>query len=233
LTIEELGRNYGRYFSILEAIAGGHTQWNNIATQSGVPHNSLGKYLDELVNYYGLVERKASVFSRDSSKTSRYYLHDNFLTFWFRYVYKYSSLLAEFSADRILPKVRRDLPNFFGFQFEKFVKSWLSWQAGAHPDRFPFDHIGTYWDKGENEIDVVAYQEDGGLCLVGECKWNSKRITAAIIDQLNTSVEVIQRKRKFKKFQKTVFVGDHLSPSLKEKLLKQDIRVFEMRDYWK
>lgn len=74
LTIEEFGRNYGRYFSILEAIACGHAQWNNIATQSGVPANSLGKYLDELRNYYGLIERKASIFTKEVAKTSRYAL---------------------------------------------------------------------------------------------------------------------------------------------------------------
>jgi hypothetical protein len=232
LTIEELGVNYGRYFSILEAIASGHTQWNNIATQSGIPQNSLGKYLDELLNYYGLIERKTSVFSQDSSKTSRYYLRDNFLTFWFRYVYKNSSILEEFSSQRFLPKVKRDLSNFFGFQFEKFVTDWLQRQCIANAQKFPFDHVGKYWDKGENEIDVVAYQENGELCLVGECKWNSKRITPAIGNQLTQSIEVIKRRRNFKKSHQAVFVGDSMPSKLRERLAGREIQVFDISDYW-
>lgn len=74
LTIEEFGKNYGRYFSILEAIASGHTQWNDISTQTGILPNRIGKYLDELLNYYDLIERKSSVFSKEIGKNSRYYL---------------------------------------------------------------------------------------------------------------------------------------------------------------
>jgi hypothetical protein len=232
LTIEELGANYGRYFSILEAIANGHTQWNNIATQSGIPQNSLGKYLEELTNYYGLIERKVSVFSQDSSKTSRYYLRDNFLAFWFRYVHKNFSTLEAFPTSRLLPKVKRDLPNFFGFQFEKFVSDWLQRQCLTNPQKFPYDYVGKYWDKGENEIDVVAYQENGEACLIGECKWNSKRITSAIGNQLTQSIEIIKRRRNFKKFNKAVFAGDSMPSRLRERLIGQEVHVFDISDYW-
>jgi len=232
LTIEELGKNYGRYFSILEAVASGHTQWNNIAMHSGVSVNSLGKYLDELCNYYGLIERKASLFSRDDSKSSRYYLRDNFLTFWFRYVYKNASALAEFSTRGFLPKIKNDLPNFWGFQFEKFVKEWFQRQCMIKPQRFPFDKVGKYWDKGENEIDLLAYREDGEACFIGECKWNSKGISATVVDKLTHSLELISQKRKYKKFYKAVFVGDNMPAKLKEKLIKQNVQVFEVADYW-
>jgi len=233
LTVEEFGKNYGRYFSILTAIAGGHTQWNNIATQSGIPANSLGKYLDELLNYYGLIERKESVFSKDTAKTSRYYLRDNFLTFWFRYVYKNFSRLEHYAGDRLLPGIKLDLPNFFGPQFERFVVDWLQAQSLDEAQETAFDHVGKYWDKGQNEIDVVAYRDDLELCLVGECKWNSKRVDAAVVARLNQSVEIIKRKANFKQFQKALFVGDAISPKFKATLAGQDIKVFEVADYWR
>jgi len=232
LTIEELGANYGRYFSILEAIAGGHTQWNNIAMHSGVPVNSLGKYLEELHNYYNLIEKKTSLFSRDNGKASRYYLRDHFLTFWFRYVYKNASVLAEFSSRRFLPKLKNDLPNFLGGQFERFIAAWLQQQCEAAPQKFPFDAVGKYWDKGENEIDVIAYRDDGEACLVGECKWNSKRVDLTIVEQLTQAVEVVKRKRHFKKFSRAVFVGDEMPEKLKARLREREVQVFDRLDYW-
>jgi len=231
LTIEELGRNYGRYFSILEAIATGHTQWNNIATQSGVSANSLGKYLDELLNDYDLIERRTSLFSKDTAKTSRYYIRDNFLSFWFRYVHKGASQLAQYASDRYLSKISADLPNFWGIKFERFALDWLQLQSALNPQDFPFDHFGKYWEKGQNEIDVVAYQSIGEICLVGECKWKSNRISPALIEKLSQDVEVIRSKRKFKELQKAVFTGDAMPSQLKEDLERQGVRVFDVANY--
>jgi len=232
LTIEEFGKNYGRYFSILEAIASGNTQWNDIATQTGILTHSIGKYLDKLLNYYDLIERKSSVFSKNNGKRNRYYLKDNFLAFWFRYVHKNFSLLENYSSDSIIPKVKQDLTNFFGFQFEKFIQDWLQRQCIENPVEFPFDVVGKYWDRGQNEIDVVAYQEKGDLCLIGECKLNSKRITHAIVDKFHKQVEIISRKRNFKQYRKVIFVGDSAPDKLKLDFQKKDIEIFDVKDYF-
>ena len=232
LTIEEFGKNYGRYFSMLEAIASGYTQWNDIATQTGILPNSIGKYLDELLNYYDLIERKSSVFSKDKGKSSRYYLKDNFLTFWFRYVHKNFSLLENYASEAIIPKVKEDLPNFFGFQFEKFILDWLQRQCIENHAIFPFEVVGKYWDRGNNEIDVVAYQENGDLCLIGECKLNSKRVTSAIVDKFDRQVEVISKKRRFKTYRKAIFVGDIAPAELKTSLQKKGIEIFDVEDYY-
>ena len=232
LTIEEFGKNYGRYFSILEAIASGHTQWNDISTQTGILPNSIGKYLDELLNYYDLIERKSSVFSKDNGKSSRYYLKDNFLTFWFRYVHKNFSLLENYSSDSMIPKVKEDLPNFFGFQFEKFIIDWVQRQCIENNSKFPFDVVGKYWDRGNNEIDVVAYQEKGDLCLIGECKLNSKRITSAIVKRFQKQAEIISRKRRFKEYRKVIFVGDVAPDELELNLQEKGIEIFDSEDYF-
>lgn len=232
LTIEEFGKNYGRYFSILEAIASGFTQWNDISTQTGILPNSIGKYLDELLNYYDLIERKSSVFSNDNAKSSRYYLKDNFLTFWFRYVHKNFSLLENYASDAMIPKVKQDLPNFFGFQFEKFILDWVQRQCIEHPSKFPFGVVGKYWDRGQNEIDVIAYQEKGDLCLIGECKLNSKRVTSSIVEKFEKQVDVISKKRHFKTFRKIIFVGDNAPDELKKSLKGKGLEIFDVEDYF-
>ena len=233
LTIEEFGRNYGRYFSILEAVARGYTQWNKIATQTGIPSNSIGKYFDELIQQYRLLERRHSVFSqKQSAKNGRYYLKDNFLSFWFRYVYKNLSVLEGYSAEKLIPKIREDLPNFFGYNFERFVVEWLQMQSVNNFKQFHFDEIGKYWDRAGNDIDIIAFKTDDELCLVGECKWNSKRITNAVINKLEQSVELVKKTRKFKNFQKAIFVGDKASSDIKNMLLRKDIQLYEISNYF-
>jgi len=80
---------------------------------------------------------------------------------------------------------------------------------------------------------VVAYRDDHELCLVGECKWNSRRVDAAVVARLNQKVEITKRKSNFKQFQKALFVGDAISPKFKATLAGQDITVFEVADYWR
>lgn len=232
LTIEEFGKNYGRYFSILEAIASGFTQWNDISTQTGILPNSIGKYLDELLNYYDLIERKTSIFSTDEGRSSRYYLKDNFLTFWFRYVHKNFSLLENYSSDFMIRKVKEDLPNFFGFQFEKFILDWLQRQCIENPAAFPFDVVGKYWDRGSNEIDVVAYQKKGDLCLIGECKLNSKRVISASLEKFDHHSDIISKKRQFKEFRKIIFTADIASNDLKLSLKQMNIELFDAETYF-
>ena len=49
LLIEEFGKNYHLYFSILQAVACGTTKMSQIADKTGIGVNSISKYLDELV----------------------------------------------------------------------------------------------------------------------------------------------------------------------------------------
>lgn len=51
----------------------------------------------------------------------------------------------------------------FGLQLEKFIPDWLQRQCPETPVQFPFAMVGKYWDRGQNKIDGVAYQENGNI----------------------------------------------------------------------
>ena len=137
-----------------------------------------------------------------------------------------------YSAEKLIPKIREDLPNFFGYNFERFVVEWLQMQSVNNFKQFHFDEIGKYWDRAGNDIDIIAFKTDDELCLVGECKWNSKRITNAVINKLEQSVELVKKTRKFKNFQKAIFVGDKASSDIKNMLLRKDIQLYEISNYF-
>ena len=87
ILIEEFGKDYGVYFSILSAIARGKTSRSEIENVVG---REIGGYLTKLENEYEVIAKKQPLFEKSSTKNVRYTIEDNFFTFWFRFIYKYS-----------------------------------------------------------------------------------------------------------------------------------------------
>ena len=88
--IEEFGKDYGVYFSILSAIAGGRTSRAEIESVIG---REIGGYLTKLENEYEVIAKTQPFFEKSSTKNVRYVIEDNFFTFWFRFIYKYSYIV--------------------------------------------------------------------------------------------------------------------------------------------
>lgn len=91
LLIEEFGKNYGTYFSILSAISGGYNTQTEIEALLG--EKSLGGYLKRLIEDYNIVVRQRPVFSKEGSQTVKYEICDNFIHFWFNYFDRNRSLI--------------------------------------------------------------------------------------------------------------------------------------------
>lgn len=150
LLIGEFGRDYVVYFSILSAISNGKTTRNDIEQ---LLQREIGGYLTRLENDYGLLTKKQPIFSKSRTKNFRYEMVDNFLTFWFRFVYKYQHLIELGNYKLLKEIVERDYKTFSGFQLERYLKKQLR-------ESKKFTRIGGFWDrKGENEIDVIAANE--------------------------------------------------------------------------
>ena len=87
ILIEEFGKDYGVYFSILSAIARGKTLRSEIEQIVG---REIGGYLTKLEKEYEVITKNQPIFEKSSTKNVRYTIEDNFFTFWFRFIYKYN-----------------------------------------------------------------------------------------------------------------------------------------------
>lgn len=85
MLIEEFGRDYTRYFEILQLIASGHTTRSELES---IMKTELAGYITKLENDYSLISRNMPMFQK-SNRNIRYQIEDNFLRVWFRYIYKY------------------------------------------------------------------------------------------------------------------------------------------------
>lgn len=84
LLIQEFGKKYGNYYSILSSIASGRNTMAEIL--SLFTCGSIGGQMNRLEDDYGVVSRKRPVLSKEGTQNVRYEISDNFLRFWFRYI---------------------------------------------------------------------------------------------------------------------------------------------------
>ena len=59
-----------------------------------------------------------------------------------------------------------------------------------------YSSIGTYWEKGnQNEIDIVAINEDKKTMLIAEVKRNPEKINMALLEE--RSQKLLQKHKKY------------------------------------
>lgn len=135
----------------------------------------MGGYLDKLENQYKLIKRLVPAFSKKGTKNVKYVIDDNFLNFWFMFVYKNSSAIELKNFDYVKKITVNNFDTFIGRALEKYFKDKLA-QIGN------FSYIGSYWDnKGENEIDIVALNEMERKAIIAEVKIKKNKINLNIL----------------------------------------------------
>ena len=173
ILIEEFGKDYGIYFSILSAIARGKTSRSDIENIVG---KEIGGYLTKLENEYEVISKKQPIFEKSSTKNVRYTIEDNFFTFWFRFIYKYNYMLEIENYDAVKTIINRDYETFSGLMLERYFKRILI-------ESKKYTRIGRWWDrKGENEIDIVAENELDQQALFIEVKRNIKNYNPELLN---------------------------------------------------
>jgi AAA+ ATPase superfamily predicted ATPase len=167
ILIEEFGKEYANYFTILSAIARGE---NTRAKIEAVVNREIGGYLTKLEHDYGLISKVIPIFSKVETKNIRYTLEDNFLTFWFRFIYKYSYMVEVGGYEPLKEIIVRDYPTFSGKILERYFRT-------QSIEQMRYTRIGGYWDrKGENEIDMITVNELDKTANIIEIKRNPANI---------------------------------------------------------
>lgn len=172
--IEEFGKEYAIYFSILSLIANGKTSRSEIES---ILEITIGGYLERLEIDFNIIRKVRPVLTKSGSRNIKYRLEDNFLNFWFRFVYKYKSAVEIGNYDYIKTIIQRDYSVFSGLTLEKYFIERMK-------ESNNYSEIGTYWEKGNmNEIDIVAINELDKRVVVAEVKRNKEKISQDILKE--------------------------------------------------
>ena len=165
---QEFGDESATYFSILQLIAGGASRRSDI---DGTMQKDMGTFLQNLEKNYGLVSRLKPLLSKPTSKTSTYEISDQFLRFWFRFVWPYQSLVERGQLSLLKQNMLRGYEQFTGRTLEQYFQA-LVMETGQHTT------VGNWWDrKGKNEIDLIALNEFDHTGIAAEVKRNPDKIS--------------------------------------------------------
>ncbi|MFA7389191.1 MAG: ATP-binding protein [Proteiniphilum sp.] len=181
LLISEFGKEYGTYFSILQLIASGKNRQSEI---DSIIDKNTGAYLVNLEKEYSLIVRNKPMFSKPGSRRARWSVNDNYLRFWFRFIYPNQSLIEMGRFDLLREYIDKNYEQYSGLILEKYFREKIS-------ESVRVTEIGSYWDsKGENEIDIVALNDLDKTSIIAEVKRNAKKIDMV---KLETKVKSIQK----------------------------------------
>jgi AAA+ ATPase superfamily predicted ATPase len=165
--IEEFGKEYATYFSILELLASGKTGRGELES---ILATNVSGYLVRLQDEYDVIAVRKPINAKPGSKVQKYFIKDNFLNFWFRFIYRNNSAVEAENFAYIKRILERDLSTYSGMVLERLFHVLLA--GTGH-----YNQIGSYWERGnQNEIDVVAVNDLDKQVLVGEVKMNPERI---------------------------------------------------------
>jgi len=191
LLLSEFWKSANVYFSILEAIANWKTKRSEIADYTKMNYDSLWVYLEKLEKVYKYIEKNIPIV-KPKNILNRYKIKDNFLFFWFRYIYKKSNLIEIGKYNELVEFILNDFSNIKWFTFEKLVKSLIIKRNIKNNFLISFEKIWNYWDKKWNEIDLVCFNEQTKKVVFIECKLQSKKITNLVKEKLIEKSETIQ-----------------------------------------
>lgn len=174
LLVEEFGKEYSIYFSILTAISEGKNSRSEI---ENLLKKEIGGYLTKMERDFNLIRKNTPMFAKSETKNVKYTLEDNFLTFWFRFIYKYSHIIEIGAYGQLIKIIERDYTTFSGQMLEKFFKA-RAIESGQ------YTQIGNFWDrKGETEIDFIAVNDLEKTVDFAEIKCKKDNINIEILKQ--------------------------------------------------
>jgi len=165
LLIEEFGKDYGMYFSVLNCIASGvNTQG---AIESALGGVTVAGHLKRLIEDYSIIKRVRPILSKPRSQNVQYVITDNFLRFWFNFFDRNQTLIELNNFDALREIVTAAYPTFSGHALEDWFKLKMK-------ESFGYKDIGSWWErkqgKATNEIDIVGLRTDDKTALVVEVK---------------------------------------------------------------
>ncbi len=205
----------GSYFSIIKAIAAGNSKLSAISAVLEIKATSLTKYLKTLIDL-DILEREVPITedNPEKSKKGLYKIKDNYLRFWFAFVYPNMSFIESGHSRIVMNKIRKSLvPNHIAFVYEDVCKERM-WEMNAN-DVWPFNFtkLGRYWDA-RTEIDIAALDPEGKNLILGVCKYWQEPMGVNVLRDLEAKTASVAWERNNRKVWYVLFSASGFSDEL-------------------
>ena len=159
---------------MLKTIAAGNHKLGKIATTLEVSQTSLTSYIKTLIDL-DIIEREVPITEEnpEKSKMGLYRIKDNFIEFWFKYVYPNRSLIESGQMQYVEDKIRQHFfDNHVAYVYEDICRNKV-WELLS--EGISINRAGRWWGAKDVEIDIVAYDAMGNDIVFGECKYSKNQ----------------------------------------------------------
>lgn len=176
---------------MLQAIAYGANEPNQIAQRVNRPVTALSGALGFLVDY-GLLERRSpfTVANPERTRQTRYYIADNYLLFWFRFILPNRSALEQGQARYVWEaKIAPQLSTYMGPRFEELCRQFIR----LHPDRWTHrvSELSVWW-RASDELEIVGH-DNTTVVLAAEAKWRNDPVDLDVLQTLQRRVALLPK----------------------------------------
>ncbi len=196
--LEKEVKDVGSYFSIIKTIASGKHKPGDIASALELKATNLPKYLNVLIDL-DIIKREVPITEQnpEKSKMGLYKITDNFIEFWFKFVYPNKSYIESDYTDVVMKKIRKSfVNNHAAYVYEDICRDYYMRKLAAVSTwEFIPDKIGRWWDRKDTEIDIVALDSNGNDIIFGECKYTNQPMDIDIYYKLMEKTAQVEWKR--------------------------------------
>ena len=208
--LQEEVNEVSTYFSILQTIASGEHKLSGITKRMEVSSHSITAFLKKLIDL-DKIEKRVPITedNPEKSKKGLYYIKDNYLKFWFKFIFPYHSYLEINKIDYVMEQIQSRFILHVSETFEELSQEILLTKFSD----FPIKKVGRWWDN-ETEIDLVAVGENA--ILYGECKWSIKRVGLSVLESLKQKAQRVSKKHENVQEYFALFSKSGFSPELIE-----------------
>jgi AAA+ ATPase superfamily predicted ATPase len=216
-----------RFFSLLESMASGNRERNEIAQGAGIDNRDTSYYFNRLETL-DIIEQYHPV-TELTSKSKRYRICDSLFRFYFRYLYGRTGGYELYGDDAYMDLIEPELPDFVSDTFEELCHE-------AVPELYPnsrLTHVpGQWWYKGR-EIDIVA-PTNGATLIVGEVKFTNSPLGYDVLSGLEDDAPHIDwtpAEGGDPEYEYALFSRNGFKRSVKEASEdRNDLRLFDLDD---
>ncbi len=205
-------RELSVYETILAQIAQGHDKLNDLFLQTGFSRAKISVYMKNLAAF-DIVQKVVSFETGgwENAKKGIYRIRDNYVNFWFHFIYPHLSKLYLLPAEEFYDRyIAPGLDTYLNRYFTEVCMEYLGLLGLV--DRLPLQiaKMGT-WVGKEGNIDIIA-QNPIRQNMVGLCNWEKPLLTMEMCEELFASMQKARIKAEYY----FLFSAKGFDPSVKE-----------------
>lgn len=182
-------RELSVYETILAHIAAGHDKLNELYQKTGFSRAKISVYMKNL-GAFDIIQKVVSFETGgwENAKKGVYRIKDNYVNFWFRFVYPHLSELYMMGTEEFYDRyIAPGLDVYLNRYFTEVCMEYLGLLGVVGKLPLKISRMGT-WVGKEGNIDIIA-QDEVRRNMVGLCNWDKPELSMEMCETLFTNMK--------------------------------------------